>query len=79
MGEIIQQTSASRVLVIQEVKIDSINYISLCCPFIISIKIHLFYNALKIMHISGYVDLSPYYTIVSLVFLALSMIEFLFP
>lgn len=59
MGEIIQWPSTSRVLVMQEVKMNSINYISLCCPYMISIKIPLFYNDLKIMHTSGYVDFFP--------------------
>lgn len=77
-GRITQWTSASRVLVMQEVKMDAINYIFLCCPYIISIKISLFYNDLKIMHTSGYVDFFPSHAIISLVFLALSMIEFFF-
>lgn len=79
MGQIIQWTSVSRVLIMQEVKLKSINYISLRCPYIISIKIPLFYNDLKIMHTSGYVDFSPSNIIVSLVFLALSVIGFVFP
>lgn len=59
MGQIIQWTSVSHVLIMQEVKSKSINYISLCCPHIIPIKIPLFYNDLKIMHTSGYIDIPP--------------------